>query len=137
MNNINFNSEAFMQTKEYQEFIKKNNSFGYLNIRAYAANSAIPINGLRVVVSKIINNQRIIFFDGSTNDSGMISSIALPSPSIESNNTVVPNSETYDIVANYNNEDLIFKITIFSNIQVLQNINVVPSVRLDVSYYGS
>jgi len=137
MNNVNFNSEAFMQTNEYQEFIARNNSQGYLNIRAYAANSAIPISGLRVVVSKIINNQRVIFFDGSTNNSGIISSISLPTPKIETNNTIIPEHEDYDITATYNNEDLLFKITMFSNIQVLQNINVIPSVRLDGSFYGS
>ena len=136
MNDVNFNSAVFMNTKDYQDFINKNPEKGYLNIRAYAANSAIPIGGLEVIVSKIINNRRVIFFQGATDNSGIISQIALPTPTVSSNDEEVPPSEDYDITATYNGNNLLFKINMYSNIQVLQNINIVPGLRLDGSSYG-
>lgn len=137
MNNVSFNSADFINTEEYQQFISENPGIGYLNIRAYAANSAIPISGLEVEVSKIINNRRIIFFQGATDNSGVISQIALPTPTVSSNDEVVPPSQEYDITAIYNGNNLLFKINMYSNIQVLQNINIVPNLRLDGNSYGS
>ena len=137
MNDIYFNSEEFSKTNEYQEFITSNQGQGYLNIRAYTASSAIPISGLEVTVYKIINNRRIIFFQGATDTSGTISQISLPTPLITDDNEVVPPSEEYEIMANYDNKELLFKIKMFSNIQVIQNINVSSTLRLDGSIYGS
>lgn len=137
MNEINFNNESFKETNEYKNYIIDNPDIGYLNIRAYAANAAIPITGLVVVVSKIINNRKVIFFKGATDNSGLISSIALPTPSISSDDEVVPTSQDYDVTAIYNGDNLIYKVKMFSNIQVLQNINIVPNLRLEGSIYGS
>ncbi len=137
MNNVYFNSQEFKNTNIYKDYINDNKGTGYLNIRAYAANLAIPIKNLKVVVSKKIDNLNIIFFEGNTNDSGIISQINLPTPEITTDNLEIPPSQEYDVIATYNNEELIYKIKMFSNIQVLQNISVVPSIRLDGSYYGS
>ena len=137
MNEINFNDESFKATNEYKNYIIENPELGYLNIRAYAANSAIPITGLVVIVSKIINNRKVIFYKGETDNSGLISSIALPTPKVSSDDEVVPSSQDYDITAIYNSDNLIYKVKMFSNIQVLQNINIVPNLRLEGSIYGS
>ena len=136
MDTINFNDTSFMQSKTYQDFIKTNESSGFLTIRAYAANKALPIEGMRIVVYKIMDNKRVIFYDGKTDNSGIITNINLPTPNISSDDLVVPPSEDYDIEAMYDNQDLIFKITMYSNISVNQNINVVPLLRLDGSSYG-
>ena len=71
------NIKEFMNTKSYQDFIKNNPGKGNLKIRAYAASEALPVSGLRIVVSSTINNQKIIFFDGLTDSSGMINTISL------------------------------------------------------------
>ena len=135
MDSISFNDISFKQSDTYQNFVS-NTSSGLLTIRAYAANKALPIEGMRVIVYKILDNKKIVFYDGKTDNSGLIENINLPTPTISNNDLVVPPSEDYDIEAMYDNQDLIFKITMYANITVNQNINVVPLLRLDGSSYG-
>ena len=137
MNTVNFDDPNFVTTNTYKDFINQNSSYGYLNIRAYAASNAIPISGLKVIVSKILDNERVVFFSGTTDESGVIESITLPTPLVSSNDEVIPSSQDYDIEATYENQRLLYKITMYSNISVNQNINVVPNIRLDGSAYGS
>ena len=134
MNEINYNE--FMNSENYQEFINNNPEEGYLNIRAYAANSAIPITDLEVKVSRIIDNQKVLFFDGKTDQSGLISNIALPTPAVNANDEVVPLSSEYEVSARYNEDNLVFKVVMYAGISVLQNISVVPNLRLDGGTYG-
>lgn len=136
MNNIYFNDKIFMQSDTYKKFMSENQSVGFLNIRAYAANSAIPISGLNIIVSKVIDNIKVIFFEGATDNSGVISQISLPTPIISSNDQEVPASIDYEVEAKYEEQDLVFVIKMYSNIQVNQNINIVPELRLDGYSYG-
>ena len=121
----------------YKEYLDNNKGTGYLNIRAYAASSALPIEGLDVKVYKVIDNDRVIFFEGLTNNSGVITGINLPAPLINTNDEEVPSFQEYTIEATYNDNKLVFIIRVFNGIQVIQNINVVPNMRLDGSMYGS
>ena len=134
MNSIYFNDPNFIKTNIYKDFINKNNSKGVLNIRAYAANAAIPISGLNVTVFKIIDNQKVIFFEGATDNSGIINQVLLPTPTISNNNQEIPLSQDYDISAVYESQKLVFKVLVYSGIQVNQNINIVPQIRLDGTY---
>ena len=141
MNTVNFDDESFKNTQAYQDFVKSNLSSGILNIRAYAANEAIPISGLRIIVSKNINNLKVVFFEGATDNSGMINQISLPAPLIDSNNLETPLGTEYNIEAIYDpsNMSSFYKVLIYANISVLQNINIVPSVRImgGNTVYGS
>ena len=132
MNIVDYNDKKFLESEAFKEFIKNNPSKGYLNIRAYAANQAIPVSGLKVIVSKDIDNNKVIFYEGLTDNSGLINSISLPAPSINKDDTLIPNVIKYDVEAKYekDNIDLFFKINIYSNINVYQNINIVPDIRL-------
>ena len=134
MNEIKYNE--FKNTEDYKEFIKNNPEVGYLNIRAYAANSAIPITDLEIKVTKIVNNQKVIFFYGKTDNSGLISNISLPTPSANNNDEVAPSSSEYEVSVKYNGENLLFKVVMYAKISVLQNISVVPNLRLDGGIYG-
>ena len=130
MNTYNFNDESFKNTAIYQNFIKANPSQGYLKIRAYAASQALPINNLRIVVSKIIDNNKVIFFEGITNSSGIIERIILPAPKLDPNNLDIPSSTTYDINATYEQDNNIYRVNIYENIYVIQTINVVPNLNV-------
>lgn len=128
MNTYNVNDQNFINSEIYQKFLSENTSRGYLNIRAYAANQAIPISGLRVVVSTIIDNNKVIFFEGSTNSSGIIGGISLPAPKLDPNNLDAPNKTTYEIQATYTPDNItqIYKVNMYENVSVIQNINIVP-----------
>ena len=134
MNEIKYNE--FKNSEEYKEFINNNPEVGYLNIRAYAANLAIPIAGLEIKVSKEINDKKVIFFSGKTDNSGLISNINLPTPSANNNDEVAPSSSEYEVSVKYNEENLLFKVVMYAKISVLQNISVVPNLRLDGGIYG-
>ena len=137
MNTVNFNDPNFITTSTYKDFVSENTSNGYLNIRAYAASSAIPIKDLNVVVSKNLSNNKVIFYSGVTDESGIIEKISLPTPIVSTDDEEIPSSQSYDIEATYENQKLTYKVVMYSNISVIQNINVVPTVRVDGSAYGN
>lgn len=136
MNNVNLND--FIGTESYKRFITLNPGEGYLRIRAYAASGAIPIEGLRIVVSKDIDNQNVIFFEGETDESGMIDRISLPAPITDKNNLVTPEAATYNISSTYtpNNSTERFNVSMYDGICVMQNISIVPNVGSGRYYYG-
>ncbi len=128
MNTFNINDQNFLNSEVYKNFIKDNPSNGYLKIRAFAANQAIPISNLNIIVSKNIDNNNVIFFEGKTNSSGIIEKITLPTPKLDQNNLDKPSSTTYDIEATYQNETRIYKVNMYENVYVLQEININPSM---------
>lgn len=132
MNTYNFNDESFKNTTLYQNFISGNPSQGYLKVRAYAASQALPISNLKIEVSKIIDNNKIVFFEGNTNSSGVIEKIILPAPKLDPNNLDAPNSTMYDIKATYekDNIDNVYRVNIYENIYVIQTISIVPSLSV-------
>ena len=128
MNYIDFNDNNYVNTEAYQEFLKNNPGKGNLKIRAYAANEALPVSGLRIVVSTIIGNDRVVFFDGETDSSGMIETLSLPAPSLDTSNLIVPVTTTYIIDAIYStsSEEEEFRVNMYDGICVVQNINFIP-----------
>ena len=131
MNTYNFDDSIFKESQIYQEFIRENPSLGFLRIRAYAASQALPISGLRIVISKILDNNKIVFFDGITNSSGLIERINLPTPRINDDNQVIPKNITYDIEAIYvpDNVNRRYSVNMYENVYTVQNINVVPNIN--------
>ena len=134
MNTYNINDKEFQETETYKKFIEENPTFGNLRIRSYAANGAIPISNLKVTIRKIIDNYNVIFFEGTTNNSGLIERIKLPTPKQNSNNLDIPNETTYDIIANYTPEDLTlnYQVKMYEGVCVIQNINIVPSLMVNL-----
>ena len=134
MNTYNVNDENFVNSQVYQDFLRANPSEGYLKIRAFAASQAIPISGLNIVVSKVIDNNNVIFFEGVTNESGVIEKITLPAPKLSESNLVAPNGIVYDITATYTNNNIsgVYKVNIYEGIYVVQTISIVPDTTLGV-----
>lgn len=130
------NINDIKETEEYKKFISENPGVGYLKIKAYSANEAVPIKGLKVVVSKLIDTNRIVFFEGFTNESGIIERISLPAPLLNSNNLDAPLSTIYDIDSYYNDIDRKYSVRMFQDVFVVQNINVIPT-NIIRSYYGN
>ena len=128
---VNIYDEEFNNSLSYQKFKEENNSKGFLKIRAYAGSEAIPIRNVKVVVSTNIDNYKVIFYEGYTNQSGVIDEISLPAPKLNSDNMEKPSKVTYDILATTDLEakPLIYKANIYEGICVIQNIFIVPDSR--------
>ena len=134
MNTYNINNDTYKQSESYQNFLSQNPSQGFLKIRAYAASSAIPIQGLKIMVSTIIDNNKVIFFDGFTDESGLTPKISLPAPKLDSNNMNVPDKMSYEILATYIPDNLseTYRVNIYENICVVQNISIVPDMNMRI-----
>ena len=134
MNEYNINDKEFQKTEIYQKYYEENPTFGNLRIKATAANGAIPISNLKIVVRKTIDNNNIIFFEGTTNSSGLIERIKLPTPKQNPNNLDIPNKTTYDIIATYPKENLTlnYQVNMYEDVCVVQNINIVPSLMVSL-----
>ena len=122
----NINDESFKNSLVYKDFLLANPSIGHLKIRAYTANEAIPIKGIKITVIKKIEGADIVFFDGTTDDSGVIENIPLPAPKL-SNTLNTPNSTSYTVIASYKNKTLEYNVKMYENIYAVQTINIVPS----------
>lgn len=122
------NLNEFMKTKSYEDFIKNNPGKGNLKIRAYAASEALPVSGLNIVISSTIDNQKVIFFEGKTDTSGMLNTISLPAPKLNLNNLDVPITTKYEIEAFFENQSnkRIYYVNMYDGICVVQNINYTP-----------
>ncbi len=132
----NINIQEFTNTTTYKKFMEDNPGKGTLMIRASAAKEAIPIPNLKITVSKIIENYNVIFYEGETDNSGMINNLSLPAPEANTNDLIIPKSTTYIITAKNNNQEQTYTINMYNNICVVQNINIIPQMKERRSYYG-
>ena len=130
MNTYYVNDNEFYESEIYQNYLNDNPTFGMLKIRAYAANQAIPIKDMNIIIYKIIDNDKIIFYEGTTNESGVIEKIKLPAPYLNNDDMKIPNKATYILDANYLNENfnLKYNINMYENVCVVQNINIIPNM---------
>ena len=129
----NIDDKDFLNSELYRSFINANPGFGFLKIRAFAASQAVPISGMSVVVSKNIGGNKVIFFEGVTNESGVIERIILPVPRMGSDNMISPIITTYDVDTNYEGVSRLYKVNVYDNIYVVQNINVTPNISYGVN----
>ncbi len=134
----NINDENFKNSEIYNNFFKDNPSRGGLRIRAYAARGAIPISGLKVEISTEYNGDKIIFFDGVTDESGLIERVSLPAPELSNDNLESPNKRTYNVTTLYvpDNISNTYTIDMYQGVYVLQNINIVPTMMVG-DFFGS
>lgn len=132
MNTVKIDDSDFIETDAYKDFMNENSGYGFLRIRAWAASQAVPIGGLRVTVSKVIDNIKVIFFDGVTDSSGIIRQISLPAPKTNSDNLEVPKFTTYQIIAEDSSDSMnsVYSVNIYDGVTVLQNIIAVPNTNM-------
>ena len=137
MNIYNVDDKEFINSDLYKEFITQNSENGYLRIRAYSASQAIPVRGLKIVVSKMIDNSIVIFYEGYTDESGVIEKISLPAPKLGINDLNVPNFTTYDITATIKDSNRVYKVNLYENVYVIQNINISPDTKEIGDLFGN
>ena len=119
-------NEVFFSKEKFPEFSSENSGAGILKIQAFATNQAFPIRGVEIEISKDINGEKVIFFQGVTDYSGIIDQIVLPTKvpkkTVEQASDVI--FTTYTITAKYPVSDLkrVYEVGIFDNIKVIQPI---------------
>ncbi len=122
----NFDSESFRNTSLYRTFMEEHQGNGILKVEAYTASGAYPLEGVEIIISKNIGDDKVIFFDKKTNASGIIEAIVLPT--IKQNKVVEAADDivytTYDLEAKYPeyNLDKMYSVSIFDDIKVIKPI---------------
>lgn len=122
------NNQEFKNSSFFKDFSLNNPGKGNLKIRAFAANEAIPIRNVRIIVSTIYNNRKIVFYDGVTDSSGMIETLSLPTPKLLLDNLEEPNSIVYEVEAIYDMMSInqTFTVLMYDGVCVVQNIGILP-----------
>ena len=135
-----YDSDEFKESSLYKTFMSMNDSNGILKIEAYTASGAYPLKGVDIVVSKTFGEDKVIFYEGKTNDSGIIENIILPTRSIdgEINNASDIVYTTYDLDANYSEYDVSKKydVSIFDDIKVIQPVTFAIDELIEGESFG-
>ena len=123
----------FNAPQTYEEFLNQNPAKGTLKIQAFTARQAIPVPGVHVIVSKRIGDENHIFFEGTTDESGLIDNITLPAPMRSSSETPFQPHPfaLYDIQTDhpsYLQQDLRYG-AIFEGIKSIQPVDLIPGPR--------
>ncbi len=132
MNDKYVTDEVLKTDQEFRRFLEENPSIGYLKVRASAAYQALPISGVNVRISKEIGDWNVIFFEGVTDNSGVINNISLPAPSCTKSDLDVPNYTKYRLTATGSNQNVyqVFDFYVYCGITVVQDINVIPKIEM-------
>ena len=85
----------------YEDFLKENNRRGYLKIQAFSGRQSYPIEGVGVVVTRDFDDGQVLFFEGVTDQNGIIDGIELPAPPRENSLVFLNPDKTaeYDVTA--------------------------------------
>lgn len=130
MNLISF--DDFKKTDLYEDFIRENSSVGNLKVQVFTAYEAIPISNTTILITKDIEEYKVVFFRGITDSSGIISDIVLPAP-VMSNSLEVPNYTIYELTAlNPGYESLKnFNIGMFGGVNVIQYVKMQKEIDME------
>lgn len=125
--------EDFKKMTEYKTFIQENPDIGYLKVQAFTAYGAVPISEAEILITKDFGNYRVIFFQGYTDSSGIISNIELPAPLTDTQPDVIPSYTIYSLTAIHEGYASIkkYEIAMFGNIKIIQYVKMTPQVELE------
>lgn len=119
-------NEVFFTRDKFPEFSLENSGSGILKVQAVATNQAFPLQGVEIEVSKNINGEKVIFFQGVTDSSGIIDQIFLPAKVpkkvVEQASDVIFTTYTVTAKYPYSNLKRVYEVGIFDNIKVIQPI---------------
>lgn len=131
MNTLTY--DEFMKTEAYPSFIKENSEMGILKIMVFTAHQGMPIENAEVAIIKNIDKDRILFFKGYTNSSGIIDNINLPAPpsGYNSQTEEVNAYTTYDLyVTHPEYEPFQHIIAMFGDLKVIQYARLIPNIKM-------
>lgn len=117
---------------ELEAFLAQNPEKGYLRVQAFRGQQVLPVQGVHVVVSRMFDGQQYIFFEGDTDQSGIIDGVTLPaSPRDRSLKPGEPQpSAAYDLTATYSKyQDLKTTVDIYQNVKTTQMIQMLQKLE--------
>lgn len=125
----------FKNLPEYQDFINENPSVGTVKVQVFTAYGAIPVPDTAILITKVIGNYNVVFFQGDTDSSGIIDNIELPAPAAVpiSNPDVVPGYTLYDMTAIHEGYETLkrYSIAMFGDVKIIQYVKMTPVVDLE------
>lgn len=112
--------------KIYQEFLKENPESGILKVQVFMADQAIPIANVNILIEKEVSNETLDFYDGITDESGVIEDITLPAPKIDDND--IPKYVSYQLIVKHPNYQgpITYTVPIYSGQKMLQYVVLKP-----------
>ena len=116
------------ENNTYEDFMAKNKEYGYLKVQAFAAQQALPVSGVKIIVSKDFTDMKKIFFEGTTDESGIIDNIKLPAPAkglSEHPSEILPYAN-YDFYSSYE----YYKTESAPSVQIFEGIKTIQPVRV-------
>ena len=131
MNIISY--EEFKNLDLYEDFIKDNPSEGYLKVQVFTAYGAIPVANTSIIITKDIEEYKVVFFRGVTDSSGIISNITLPAPDSSMSVEEVPAYTVYNMTAINEGYEVLksYSIGMFGGISVIQYVKMIPKISLE------
>ncbi|MBQ6324053.1 MAG: hypothetical protein IJI22_04375 [Bacilli bacterium] len=126
--------EEFKNNDIYEDFMNSNPALGYLKIQIVGASGAIPIKDALVTIYKDIGEENVVFFEGRTNDSGIIENIVLPAPRRDINMDT-PTVSLYGLNITHPNYLPIerYSFGIISGIKDIEYIEMSPMVDIETN----
>ena len=85
----------------YRQFLLLNPATGTLKIQAARARRALPTAGVEITVLRQFRDQRVLFFQGVTDQDGLIEAIPLPAPPLSASlqATTLRRGAVYEVFA--------------------------------------
>ena len=122
--------DDFKKTDSYDKFSKDNPSLGCLKVQVSMGSGGVPVSGAEVLVTKDIDNKKVLFFKGVTNESGMIDEIMLPAPNgiTDFSAQEFPMYTLYNLSVIDKGNDTIreYVVQALGDVKAIQNVNIVP-----------
>lgn len=126
--------DEFKKTDLYADFIKENPDVGHLKVQVFTAYGAIPVSDTKIIITKDIEEYKVIFFQGETDSSGIISDIALPSPVTVTSLTpeVVPGYTIYELTAIHQGYETLksYSIGVLGGVNIIQYVKMLPDIDI-------
>lgn len=119
-------NEVMFDKDKYKTFIEENAGEGTLKVQAFVANQAFPLEDINIKVYKNIGNDKVIFFESTTDSSGIIDDIKLPAKlakeDIEQASDILYTNYEIEAENPESKEKKDYEIAVFSDLKIIQPI---------------
>lgn len=116
----------------YQEFVERNPDTGTLKVQAFGAQMAVPLSDISVIVKKNFSDSERVFFEGTTDSSGIIDNIPLPAPPKNLSERPEPSAPPFSVYQ-FSASHPVYGLEYPQFIQIFSGIKSIQPVRFNLS----